>query len=911
MVCSVTCVLDRHHKSDRRAAPVFFGPGTLPRQAGTGRRTWGTRPVLIRIFRWNWLLSLLLFLSPLPLAAETTAQSALSSALRGAPAVGLVVDVKSGRQLAAVRATEGRHAPGSILKPLFLAAALDQHEVLPETAVFCRRNLHINYAGQEWNLACTHPQNDVAFAAKEALAYSCNRYFAELADRIPPAQASAILEHYGLGQTPISQSREQKELLVLGVAGIAVSPAQMAVAYRKLALELGQGKAPAVREGLRDSVSYGMAHNAAVTGMEIAGKTGTAGDGPQGRSHGWFAGTGYLGQEEVVTVIYLPGGNGADAARLAHDFFLAARTPAPESARSLTIELFSTRSVKALTATPLGQPKPTQIDWAPDGVRLSSGSTVKEVALSGSYRMRSDTEDVSAAGKWIIRWRHDGLRVLLTLPSENYVVAALNGEAAPDEPMASLKAMAISIRTFALENASRHSGEGFGLCDSTHCQALRLSKARPEVERAVRETAGETLWFAGQRAHVYYTQHCGGMSEAAGDVWPAEHASYLAGNHADPYCLRRSSAEWLARIDLAQLNGIFRAQGWQTPSPISAIRVSKRSASGRAELLEVTGRGAPAELSASSFRFAVDRALGWNQMRSDWYSVSVAGSALEIKGRGYGHGVGLCQAGAFEMAKEGRSDTEILSFYFPVAVAGITPAGDKWQSVAGAGWTLLTTDPGGGLVTEGNAAWAKARSLFGPTSTIAPTAQELPNTELFRQTTGEPGWMLASTRGSNVFLQPAAVRQNNGGSQALLLHEFLHVLVEQQAGEQVPLWLREGLVETLASSGGDEFMVVVPAKELEAALAHPADATVSRHAHQVAARMAAMLVTRYGMATVREFLRNGVPPEVLKSLRSFEDISAAPNGDAGSSSEAQRRSRASSESPAPVAAHPSAGRCSR
>jgi stage II sporulation protein D len=870
--------------------------------------------VLTGSWRRNLLISTLLFLSTVSLAAQTTAQAALSSALRGTPASGVVLDVKSGRPLAAVRATEERHAPGSILKPLFLAAALDQREMLPETTVFCRRNLRISYQGQEWNLACTHPQGDVAFAAKEALAYSCNRYFAELADRIPPAQASAVLEHYGLGQTPVPQSREQKELLVLGVAGIAVSPAQMAVAYRKLTLELDADKAPAVREGLRDSVSYGMAHNAAVAGMEIAGKTGTAGDRPQGRSHGWFAGSGYLGHEEVVMVIYLPGGNGADAARLAHDFFLATRTPAPESARSLTIELFSTRVVKTLTATPSGQPKPSQIDWAPDGLRLSSGSTVKEVALTGSYRMRadaSDAEEVSAAGKWVIRWRHDGLRVLLTLPSENYVIAALNGEAAPDEPMASLKAMAISIRTFALENATRHNAEGFGLCDSTHCQALRLGKARPEVERAVRETAGETLWFGGQRAHVYYTQHCGGESEAAGDVWPAEHASYLAGNHADPYCLRRSPAEWQTRIDPAQLSGIFRAQGWRTPSPISDIRITRRSASGRAELLEVTGRGAPAELSASSFRVAVDRALGWNQMRSDWYSVSVSGSALEIKGHGYGHGVGLCQAGAFEMAKEGHSDTEILSFYFPGAVAGITPAGDRWQSVAGAGWTLLTTDPGSGLVTEGNAAWARARSLFGPRSTIAPTVQEFPSTELFRQTTGEPGWMLASTRGSNVFLQPAAVRQNNGGSQALLLHEFLHVLVEQQAGEQAPLWLREGLVETLANSGKDDYPIAVPAKELDAALAHPPDSTASRHAHQVAARMAAMLVTRYGIAAVRDFLRNGVPPEVLKSLRSFEDISAAPNGDAGSSSGAQRQSRASSESPAPVAAHPSAGRCSR
>ena len=71
------------------------------------------------------------------------------------------------------------------------------------------------------------------------------------------------------------------------------------------------------------------------------------------------------------------------------------------------------------------------------------------------------TQDAVAAGSWTVTWQPDGMRVLLTLPSENYVIAALNGESAPDEPMASLKAMAISMRTFALSNANRHQSEGF------------------------------------------------------------------------------------------------------------------------------------------------------------------------------------------------------------------------------------------------------------------------------------------------------------------------------------------------------------------------------------------------------------------------------------------------------------------
>jgi stage II sporulation protein D len=788
----------------------------------------------------------ILLLLPLTLTAQTPVQRALSATLRNTPAVGVVIDVKSGRLLAEVReATRPRDNPGSILKPLFLAAALQQREILPQTTVFCRRSLHISGASREWNLACTHPQNNAPFAAREALAYSCNTYFAALADRLSPARAAAVLEHYGLTQVHQPETREEKELLVLGLAGISVSPEEIARAYRRLKQEVIDG---AVRDGLRESVAYGMAHNAAVPGVEIAGKTGTAANG------GWFAGSGPFEHEEVVIVIYLPHGDGGDAARLAQHFFLP-----PESARSLSVELWSSRSVTRLTATPLsGARIPLHLEWTPDG----PGRTIK---LSGNFRMQTpDAPEVTAAGEWTIVRRRDGLRVLLTLPSEDYVVAALSGEAAPDEPLASLKAMAITMRTFALLNAARHQAEGFNLCDSTHCQALRLGRARPDVEQAVRETAGETLWSGGQRMPVYYTQHCGGMSEAANAVWPEASASDKP--HPDPYCLRRSPAGWHARIALGQLSGIFRSQGWQTPSPIEDIRVIRQTATGRAKLLEVTGSGASAQLSASSLRFAVDRALGWNQMRSDWYTVTVSGGALEIHGRGYGHGVGLCQAGAYEMAVEGRSYEEILKFYFPDAVSGVTPTDGGWHTVAGRGWTLLTTDSPDSLLAEGNAAWAKAQSLLGdPNHPTHPTVQELPTTELFRQTTGEPGWMLASTRGSSVFLQPAQVRRNNPGAGDLLLHEFLHVLVEQQAGEKAPLWLREGLVETLAGSG-QSGPLNLPASEVDAALAHPADAAASRHAHQASARMAALLCARYGTPAVREFLRSGVPSNIDQDL---------------------------------------------
>ena len=102
---------------------------------------------------------------------------------------------------------------------------------------------------------------------------------------------------------------------------------------------------------------------------------------------------------------------------------------------------------------------------------------------------------LSAAGRWTISWQRDGLRVLLTLPSENYVIAALNGEAAPDEPMASLKAMAISMRTFALENANRHQRGGLWALRQHPLPGAAPGQSPPRGGARVRETAGETLWF--------------------------------------------------------------------------------------------------------------------------------------------------------------------------------------------------------------------------------------------------------------------------------------------------------------------------------------------------------------------------------------------------------------------------------
>ncbi len=271
----------------------------------------------------RFLLLVPLLLVTLTTLAQTSAQAALEASLAGTPAVGFVTSLDSGRRIASVGNPDLHSTPGSLLKPLFLAAALQRGYLSPQTTVFCRRDLTIVADHRSWHLACTHPQITASFEASDALAYSCNTFFAALAARIPPRQAEAILQHSGF---PVAapQTVEQTQLLVLGLSGILVTPLQVAGAYRTLAQDWQQSPAlQPVRQGLLNSVAYGMAHNAAVPQQEVLGKTGTASDREHGPSHGWFVGLGSFHRQAVVVVIYLPAGNGADAARLAQPFFTA------------------------------------------------------------------------------------------------------------------------------------------------------------------------------------------------------------------------------------------------------------------------------------------------------------------------------------------------------------------------------------------------------------------------------------------------------------------------------------------------------------------------------------------------------------------------------------------------------------
>lgn len=260
------------------------------------------------------------------LTPSITEQVALTAALANTRTAAIILDQRSRRTLAVHGDLNFVDTPGSILKPLLLFAALQRNLISSTTTVFCRRDLRI--ANKPY--PCTHPQSNVSFTAQEALAYSCNTWFASLALRFTLPVLTEVLRSFHLRMEVIPTLPEQKQLLTLGLSGIRTSSLNIARAYCILQSELGHPFAKPVADGLRDSISFGMAHNAETPGVDLSGKTGTASNTDrQPWSHGWFAGFAKVRSTPLVMSFYVPQGNGADAAKRARTFLMLCNKTTP------------------------------------------------------------------------------------------------------------------------------------------------------------------------------------------------------------------------------------------------------------------------------------------------------------------------------------------------------------------------------------------------------------------------------------------------------------------------------------------------------------------------------------------------------------------------------------------------------
>jgi len=531
----------------------------------------------------------------------------------------------------------------------------------------------------------------------------------------------------------------------------------------------------------------------------------------------------------------------------------------------LRVRLMSTRRVERLQVRPRAKTSMAfgegarvevvgqSLDVRASGDRVMLGSrAAKRMFLAGDYDLDgADGAGIHARFFSAIAARNGELILVGSVALEDYVAAAVQGESAGAMPAEALKALAIAARSYAVKTRAR--GE-YELVDSTADQHLNFDVSASS-RSAAQATAGEMLWVKGRLLTAYHHASCGGRTEAAAALWPDE-ASPALTSHEDVYCPRRTQP-WRTQLSRAQVDEALRAASVVLPKGWLSLRVSERDASGRARLLMADG----ARLSASTLRTALGRAKGWATLKSDLYELTQHGDQFIFIGRGLGHGVGLCQTGAAEMAAEGRSQREILAYYYPGALVGKNAQGMAWLEDKLERWTLRAMNAADlqRLRVEVDAASREVEARSG--LTIARTTIELyDDTAIFRDATGEPGWAAASTRGDRVSLQPSKIL--GARLHATLRHELTHRAIEGAAAEGEPLWWREGLALVWSEEPLSASPRRMTKQEVNAAIAGRRTQAAQRAAYAEAQRMALELEKKYGRAQLLQWLRHGLPKDI-------------------------------------------------
>jgi stage II sporulation protein D len=269
-------------------------------------------------------------------------------------------------------------------------------------------------------------------------------------------------------------------------------------------------------------------------------------------------------------------------------------------------------------------------------------------------------------GKLSVRSSNGALFFIDELPLENYVQGVLEAEIPYGFPPEALKAQAVLIRTYALKNFDRHLKEGYNLCDLTHCQVFGgREHSYRSYEEAVKQTKGVILASNFKPVEAMYHSTCGGHTSAFHRVFGGPMIPYLMGVDDLGYCKDSPHQEWDGSIPLNILWDVLKKDMTTNPhGEIKNLKIVDGEKDGRVFTLALEGQR-NFDLPVTQFMSVVGRYLGWSKVKSNWFEVEVNEGEARFKGRGLGHGVGLCQWGAKGMADAGKKFDEILFHYFP------------------------------------------------------------------------------------------------------------------------------------------------------------------------------------------------------------------------------------------------------
>lgn len=250
----------------------------------------------------------------------------------------------------------------------------------------------------------------------------------------------------------------------------------------------------------------------------------------------------------------------------------------------------------------------------------------------------------------------EGYFLINVIPLEEYVKGVVASEVGIQWPEEALKAQAVVARTYAVAHILRNRTRNFyDVTSSVFHQVYKEDKWTEEVEKAVKETKNQILHYNGEPIMAFYHACSVGKTEDPKEVFGKEYP-YLkpveVPSTPSPYTL------WRKKISFEILEKILSMKN------ISYVRVANYTTTGRVKELEFSDGKKTKLVKATELR----RLLQWTELPSTMItSIKIEDDGVVFEGNGYGHGVGMCQWCAFQMAQEGKNYKEILQYFYPGA----------------------------------------------------------------------------------------------------------------------------------------------------------------------------------------------------------------------------------------------------
>lgn len=279
------------------------------------------------------------------------------------------------------------------------------------------------------------------------------------------------------------------------------------------------------------------------------------------------------------------------------------------------------------------------------------GSTIGEVTISG----------LKYSGNLEVWKGERGMYIINELPLEDYIKGVVAAEVGNNWDQEALKAQAVAARTYAL-NQKLNNGVykvPYHLSSSVLHQVYKGGAVPENIAKAVDATRGEVLMHEGKPIVAFYHSTSGGVTEDPLEVFGK---SYPYLKSVETNCELSPYYMWEKRIPLADIERAVNIEG------IKDIIIDSYTDSNRVRDMRIITETAEHTMLGREFR----KSMGWDKLPSTLITDLIKdGSVYIFEGKGYGHGVGMCQWTALEMAKAGKEYKEILAAFYPGATLGI------------------------------------------------------------------------------------------------------------------------------------------------------------------------------------------------------------------------------------------------